>query len=185
MKNKISPQQREELIHLLQARFEKNAARHSDLRWNEVLARLEAVPEKIHSLAEMERTGGAPDVVWRDESTGAFVFCDCSPETPKGRISVCYDRAGMDSRKEHKPQNNAIDMAAAMGAELLTEVEYLALQKLGEFDMKTSSWLKTPEEIRNLGGALFGDRRYGRVFIYHNGAQSYFAARGFRCSLRV
>ncbi len=185
MKNKISPQQTEELIRLLQARFEKNAARHSDLRWNEVLARLEVVPEKIHSLAEMERTGGEPDVVWRDESTGAFVFCDCSPETPKGRVSVCYDRAAMDSRKEHKPAANAIDMAAAMGTELLTEEEYLALQKLGEFDSKTSSWLKTPEVVRKLGGALFGDRRYGRVFIYHNGAQSYFAARGFRCSLRV
>jgi hypothetical protein len=185
LKNKISPQQREELIHLLQARFEKNARRHPNIEWNEVLARLEAAPEKLRSLAEMERAGGEPDVVWRDERTGAFVFCDCSPETPKGRVSVCYDRAGMDSRKEHKPAANAIDMAAAMGAELLTQEEYLALQKLGEFDMKTSSWLKTPEEIRKLGGALFGDRRYGRVFVYHNGAQSYFAARGFRCSLRV
>jgi hypothetical protein len=185
LKNKISPQQREELIHLLQARFEKNAARHSDLRWNEVLARLEANPEKLRSLAEMEQTGGVPDFVWRDECTGAFVFCDCSPETPKGRVSVCYDRAGMDSRKEHKPQNNALDMAAEMGAELLTEDEYLALQKLGEFDTKTSSWLRTPDEIRKLGGALFGDRRYGRAFSYHNGAQSYFAARGFRCSLMV
>ena len=149
------------------------------------MARLEAAPEKLRSLVEMERTGGEPDVVWRDENTGAFVFCDCSPETPKGRVSVCYDRAGMDSRKEHKPAANAIDMAAAMGVELLTEEEYLALQKLGEFDTKTSSWLKTPEDVRKLGGALFGDRRYGRVFIYHNGAQSYFAARGFRCSLKV
>ena len=153
--------------------------------WEKVLARLEASPEKLRSLAEMEQTGGEPDVVWRDESTGAFVFCDCSPETPKGRVSVCYDRAGMDSRKEHKPADNALDMAAAMGAELLTEEEYLALQNLGEFDTKTSSWLRTPDEIRKLGGALFGDRRYGRAFIYHNGAQSYFAARGFRCSLRV
>ena len=160
-------------------------ARHPDLEWCEVLVRLQAAPEKLRSLAEMEWTGGEPDVIGRDESMGEIVFADCSPETPKGRVSVCYDRAGMDSRKEHKPQNNAIDMAAAMGAELLTEEEYLALQKLGEFDTKTSSWLKTPEEIRKLGGALFGDCRYGRVFVYHNGAQSYFAARGFRCSLRV
>ena len=133
----------------------------------------------------MELTGGEPDVIGRDAESGEIVFADCSPETPKGRVSVCYDRAGMDSRKEHKPLNNAIDMAVAIGAELLTEEEYLALQKLGEFDTKTSSWLKTPEEIRKLGGALFGDRRYGRVFICHNGAQSYFAARGFRCSLKV
>jgi len=160
-------------------------ARHPDLEWREVLARVGAAPNKLQSLAEMERTGGEPDVVWRDAKSGEIVFADCSPETPKGRVSVCYDRAGMDSRKEHKPADNAIDMAAAMGVELLTEEEYLALQKLWEFDTKTSSWLKTPEEIRKLGGALFGDRRYGRVFIYHNGAQSYFAARGFRCSLRV
>ncbi|MFM8984206.1 MAG: DUF4256 domain-containing protein [Spartobacteria bacterium] len=185
MKNKISPQEREELIRLLQARFEKNTARHPNFEWNEVLARLESAPEKLRSLVEMERTGGEPDVVWRDENTGAFVFCDCSPETPKGRVSVFYDRAGMDSRKEHKPADNATDMAAGMGAELLTEEEYLALQKLGEFDTKTSSWLKTPEDVRKLGGALFGDCRYGRVFVYHNGAQSYFAARGFRCSLKV
>ena len=185
MKNKISPQQRQELIHLLQARFEKNARRHPDLEWREVLARLEAAPEKLRSLAEMERTGGEPDVIGQDAKSGEIVFADCSPETPKGRVSLCYDRAGMDSRKEHKPQNNAIDMAAAMGAELLTEEEYLALQKLGEFDTKTSSWLRTPDETRKLGGALFVDRRYGRVFIYHNGASSYFAARGFRCSLRV
>ena len=177
--------ERVELLKMLELRFAKNMARHPDVEWSEVLARLEAALEKLQSLAEMERTDGEPDVVWRDKGTGAFVFCDCSPETPKGRVSVCYDRAGMDSRKEHKPQNNAIDMAAAMGAEILGEEEYLALQKLGEFDTKTSSWLKTPEEIRKLGGALFGDRRYGRVFIYHNGAQSYFAARGFRCSLRV
>jgi hypothetical protein len=173
------------LLQTLKARFEQNSARHPEINWEKVQARLKANPEKLRSLAEMEQTGGVPDVVWRDECTGAFVFCDCSPETPKGRISVCYDRAGMDSRKEHKPQNNAIDMAAAMGAELLTEVEYLALQKLGEFDTKTSSWLRTPDEIRKLGGALIGDRRYSRAFIYHNGAQSYFAARGFRCSLRV
>jgi hypothetical protein len=185
LKNKTPPKQREDLIESLRDRFIKNMALHPNLQWREVLARLESAPEKLWSLAEMERTGGEPDVVWRDERTGAFVFCDCSPETPKGRVSVCYDSAGMDSRKEHKPQNNAIDMAAAMGAELLSEEEYLALQKLGEFDTKTSSWLKTPDEIRKLGGALFGDRRYGRAFIYHNGAQSYFAARGFRCSLRV
>jgi hypothetical protein len=176
---------REDLLKVLELRFVKKMARHPDLDWREVLARLEAAPEKLRSLAEMEQTGGEPDVIGRDAESGEIVFADCSPETPKGRVSVCYDRAGMDSRKEHKPQNNAIDMAAAMGAELLTEEEYLALQKLGEFDTKTSSWLKTPEEIRKLGGALFGDRRYGRVFIYHNGAQSYFAARGFRCSLRV
>ena len=160
-------------------------ARHPDLEWREVLARLEAALEKLQSLAEMERTGGEPDVIGRDAKSGEIVFADCSPETPKGRVSLCYDRAGMDSRKEHKPQNNAIDMAAAMGAELLTEEEYLALQKLGEFDTKTSSWLRTPDEVRKLGGALFGDRRYGRVFIYYNGASSYFAARGFRASLRV
>ena len=176
---------REEFLKVLELRFVKNMARHPDLKWREVLARLEATPEKLRSLAEMERTGGEPDVIGRDAGTGKVIFADCSTETPKGRVSVCYDRAGMDSRKEHKPQNNAIDMAAAMGAELLTEEEYLALQKLGEFDTKTSSWLKTPKEIRKLGGALFGDRRYGRVFVYHNGAQSYFAVRGFRCSLRV
>ena len=160
-------------------------ARHPDLEWREVLVRLQAAPEKLRSLAEMERTGGEPNVIGRDAKSGEIVFADCSPETPKGRVSVCYDRAGMDSRKEHKPTDNAIDTATAMGAELLTEEEYHQLQKLGEFDTKTSSWLKTPEEIRKLGGALFGDRRYGRVFIYHNGASSYFAARGFRASLRV
>ena len=185
MKNKTSPKQREDLIESLRDRFVKNMARHPDLEWREVLARLEAAPEKLQSLVEMERTGGEPDVIGRDAKSGEIVFADCSPETPKGRVSVCYDRAAMDSRKEHKPQNNAIEMAVAMGAELLTEEEYFALQKLGEFDMKTSSWLRTPDEVRKLGGALFGDRRYGRVFIYHNGAQSYFAARGFRCSLRV
>ena len=176
---------REEFLKVLELRFVKNMARHPNLEWGEVLARLEAAPNKLQTLAEMERTGGEPDVIGRDEESGEIVFADCSPETPKGRVSVCYDRAGMDSRKEHKPADNAIDMAAAMGAELLTEEEYLALQKLGEFDTKTSSWLKTPEETRKLGGALFGDRRYGRVFIYHNGASSYFAARGFRASLRV
>jgi len=155
------------------------------MAWEKVQARLEANPDKLRSLAKMEQSGGEPDGVWRDECTGAFVFFDCSPETPKGRVSVCYDRAGMDSRKEHKPADNALDMAVAMGAELLTEEEYLVLQKLGEFDTKTSSWLRTPIETRKLGGALFGDRRYHRVFIYHNGASSYFSTQGFRASLRV
>jgi hypothetical protein len=173
------------LLQTLKARFEQNSARHPEMAWEKVQARLEANPEKLRALAEMEQTGGEPDVIGQDAKSGEIVLVDCSPETPKGRVSVCYDRAGMDSRKEHKPDDNALDMAAAMGAELLTEEEYLALQNLGEFDTKTSSWLKTPDEIRKLGGALFGDRRYGRAFIYHNGAQSYFATRGFRCSLRV
>ena len=185
MKNKTSPKQREDLIESVRDRFIKNMARHPDLEWREVLVRLQTAPEKLRSVAEMERTGGEPDVIGRDAKSGEIVFADCSPETPKGRVSVCYDRAAMDSRKEHKPQNNAIEMAVAMGAELLTEEEYFALQKLGEFDTKTSSWLRTPDEVRKLGGALFGDRRYGRVFIYYNGASSYFAARGFRASLRV
>ena len=185
MKNKTSPKQREDLIESVRDRFIKNMARHPDLEWREVLVRLQTAPEKLRSVAEMERTGGEPDVIGRDAKSGEIVFADCSPETPKGRVSVCYDRVGMDSRKEHKPTDNAIDMATAMGVEILTEEEYLALQKLGEFDTKTSSWLKTPDETRNLGGALFGDRRYGRVFIYHNSASSYFAARGFRASLRV
>ena len=177
--------EREDLLKVLELRFIKNMARHPDLQWSEVLARLEAALEKLQSLAEMERTGGEPDVIGRDAKSGGIVFADCSPETPKGRVSVCYDRAGMDSRKEHKPTDNAIDMATAMGVEILTEEEYRELQKLGEFDTKTSSWLRTPDEVRKLGGALFGDRRYGRVFIYYNGASSYFAARGFRASLRV
>jgi hypothetical protein len=185
MRRNLLTEQKQGLLKVLSIRFEKNTGRHLNLRWNEVLVRLEAAPEKLWSLAEMERTGEEPDVIGWDAESGEIVFADCSPETPKGRVSVCYDRAGMDSRKEHKPADNAIDMAAAMGAELLNEEEYLSLQKLGEFDTKTSSWLKTPEEIRKLGGALFGDRRYGQVFIYHNGAQSYFAARGFRCSLKV
>ena len=177
--------EREDLLKVLELRFIKNMALHPDLEWREVLVRLQTAPEKLQSVAEMERTGGEPDVIGRDAKSGEIVFADCSPETPKGRVSVCYDRAGVDSRKEHKPQDNAIDMAAAMGAELLTEEEYHQLQKLGEFDTKTSSWLRTPDEVRKLGGALFGDRRYGRVFIYQNGASSYFAARGFRTSLRV
>ena len=173
------------LIATLKARFEQNSARHPKINWEKVQARLETNPEKLRALSEMERTGGEPDVVGLDERTGEIVFFDCSAETPKGRTSLCYDHAGMESRKEHKPSGNAVDMASAMGVEILTEEEYRELQKLGEFDTKTSSWLKTPDETRKLSGALFGDRRYGRVFIYHNGASSYFAARGFRASLRV
>jgi len=182
---KLSPAQPEELLKTLRSRFEKNAKRHKDLKWPEVEAKLEANAEKLWSLSEMERTGGEPDVVGHDPKTGEYLFVDCSAESPAGRRSVCYDREGLDSRKEHKPENNAIDMAAAMGIELLTEDAYRDLQKLGNFDAKTSSWVKTPAEIRKLGGALFGDRRYGYVFIYHNGAQSYYAARGFRGSIRV
>ena len=174
-----------DLIATLQARFEKNSARHPEMAWEKVQARLETNPEKLRTLSEMERTGGEPDVVGWDERTGEIIFFDCSAETPKGRTSLCYDREGLESRKEHKPSGNAVDMAAAMGVEILTEEEYHELQKLGEFDTKTSSWLRTPDETRKLGGALFGDRRYDRVFIYHNGASSYFAARGFRASLRV
>jgi hypothetical protein len=159
--------------------------RHQDLEWADVRARLEANPEKLWSLNEMETTGGEPDVVGHDKTTGEYVFYDCSPETPKGRASVCYDREGLESRKEHRPANNAMDMATAMGIEPLTEEQYMELQKLGEFDTKTSSWVKTPADIRKLGGALYGDRRYGRVFVGHNGAQSYYGARAFRGSLKV
>ena len=159
--------------------------RHKDLEWTKVQAKLDASSEKLWSLNEMERTGGDPDVVGHDKKSGEYTFFDCSAESPKGRTSVCYDREGLESRKEHKPKNTAMDMAAAMSIELLTEEEYFALQKLGEFDTKTSSWIATPVEIRKLGGALYGDRRYGRVFVGHNGAQSYYAARGFRGSLRV
>lgn len=173
------------LLGVLKARFEANMRRHKGLDWSNVQARLEASPAKLRSLSEMERTGGEPDVVGQDKQTGEFLFYDCSPESPKGRRSCCYDREGLDSRKEAPPAHNAIDLAAEMGIELLTEAEYRALQKLGPFDEKTSSWLKTPEEVRELGGALFGDRRYGQVFVYHNGAQSYYAARGFRGVLRV
>ena len=176
---------REELLKALKARFEKNLNRHKGLEWAKVQSRLEANAEKLWSLNEMESTGGEPDVVGHDKKTGEYIFFDCSAETPKGRVSVCYDREGLESRKEHRPKNTAMDMAAAMGVELLTEEEYLELQKLGEFDTKTSSWVKTPSDIRKLGGALYGDRRYGRVFVGHNGAQSYYAARGFRGSLRV
>lgn len=185
MNKTLSAEQRDQLFVTLKARFEKNPGRHKGLEWAKVQARLEARPEKLWSLAEMEKTGGEPDLVAYDGKTGEVVFFDCSPESPKGRVSVCYDREGLESRKEHKPKTSAVDMAAAMGVELLTEEQYLELQKLGEFDTKTSSWVATPPEFRKLGGALFGDRRFGRVFIYQNGAQSYYSARGFRGSLRV
>ena len=181
----LSPKQREELLTTLKARFEKNMNRHQGLEWAKVRARLEANAEKLWSLNEMERTGGEPDVVGQDKKTGEYVFYDCSPESPKGRTSLCYDREALDSRKEHKPKSSAMDMAAAMGAELLTEEQYQELQKLGDFDTKSSSWLKTPDDIRKLGGAIFGDRRFGRVFVYHNGAESYYSGRGFRGWLRV
>jgi hypothetical protein len=184
-KKELSPKEREELFRALKDRFEKNMNRHEGLEWAEVKAKLEANTEKLWSLHEMETTGGEPDVVGQDKKTGEYIFFDCSVESPKDRRSVCYDREALDSRKEHKPKNNAVDMAAAMGIEFLTEEQYRELQKLGEFDAKTSSWVKTPSDIRKLGGALFCDRRYGHVFVYHNGAESYYAARGFRGSLRV
>ena len=184
-KKQLSPKQRTELLGTLKARFEKNVNRHQGLDWAKVQARLEAKPEKLWSLHEMERTGGEPDVVGQDEKSGEIVFFDCSAESPKGRVSVCYDREGWESRKEARPKTTAMDMAAAMGVELLTEEQYLELQELGEFDTKTSSWVKTPADIRELGGALYCDRRYGRVFVGHNGAQSYYAARGFRGAVRV
>jgi hypothetical protein len=185
MKKKLSPKQREELLTALKARFEKNMNRHEGLEWAKVKARLEANTEKLWSLNEMERTAGEPDVVGHDKKTDEYIFFDCSAETPKGRASVCYDREGLESRKEHRPKNTAMDMAAAMGIELLTEEQYLELQKFGDFDTKTSSWVQTPSDIRKLGGALYCDRRYGRVFVGHNGAQSYYAARAFRGWLRV
>jgi hypothetical protein len=175
----------EEILGVLKARFEKNMGRHRGLEWAKVQSKLEANTEKLRSLNEMERTGGEPDVVGHDTRTGEYIFCDCSAESPKGRRSGCYDREALESRKEHKPGNNAIDMAAAMGIELLTEEQYRELQKLGNFDAKTSSWVRTPSAIRKLGGALFCDRRFDTVFVYHNGAESYYAARGFRGSLRV
>ncbi len=184
-KRKLSPEQREELLGTLKTRFEKAMNRHRGLEWAKLQAKLEANADKLWSLYEMERTGGAPDVVGHDPKTGEYLFFDCAPESPKGRVAVCYDRAGLESRKEHRPKDTAMDLAAAMGIELLTEEQYHELQKLGEFDLKTSSWVKTPDAIRKLGGALFGDRRFGRVFIYHNGAQSYYSARAFRGSLRV
>ena len=184
-KKELSPKQREELLKALKARFEKNMNRHKGLEWAKVQAKLEANPEKLWSLSEMERTGGEPDVVGHYKKTGEYIFFDCSAETPEGRTSVCYDREGLESRKEHKPKTTAMDTAAAMGIELLTEEQYLELQKLGEFDLKTSSWVKTPADIRKLGGALYCDRRYGRVFVGHNGAQSYYGARAFRGSLGI
>jgi hypothetical protein len=184
-KKELLSEQREELLRLLKARFEKNRSRHTGLEWTQIRAKLEANTEKLWSLHEMERTGGEPDVVGFDVKTKEYIFYDCSLESPKGRRSVCYDREALDSRKEHKPENNALDMATAMGIELLTEEQYRELQQLGNFDMKTSSWIKTPSTIRKLGGALFCDRRYDHVFVYHNGAESYYAARGFRGRLRV
>ena len=181
----LSPAQSEELLGALKERFEKNMNRHKGLEWAKVQAKLEANGEKLWSLGEMERTGGEPDVVGFDKETGEYIFYDCSAETPKGRRSLCYDRDAWEARKANKPQGSAIDTAAAMGIEILTEEQYRELQKLGNFDTKTSSWLNTPAEIRNLGGAIFGDFRYGKVFVYHNGADSYFSARGFRGSLRV
>jgi hypothetical protein len=184
-KREMSPGQREELLKTLKARFEKNMNRHKGLDWAKVQAKLEVNAEKLRSLNEMERTGGEPDVVGHDKKTGEYIFYDCSAESPSGRRSVCYDREGLESRKEHRPENNAVDVAAAMGIELLTEEQYRELQRFGDFDTKTSSWVKTPSDIRKLGGALFCDRRYGHVFVYHNGAQSYYAARAFRGWLRV
>jgi len=184
-KKNPSPEQPAELLSALKTRFEKNLNRHQGLEWAKVQAKLEANAEKLWSLNEMERTGGEPDVVGHDKKTGEYIFYDCSAESPKGRRSVCYDREALESRKEHKPEDSAIDMAAAMGIELLTEEQYRELQKLGDFDTKTSSWVKTPSAIRKLGGALFCDRRYDTVFVYHNGAESYYAARAFRGSRRV
>lgn len=181
----LSPEQREDLLRTLQARFQANMTRHKGLVWGDVEDKLEANAEKLSSLNEMEKTGGEPDVVGYDKKTGEFIFYDCSADTPKGRRSICYDRAALDSRKEHKPKSSALDMAAAMGVDLLTEEQYRELQKLGEFDTKTSSWVRTPLNIRKLGGALFCDRRFDTVFTYHNGAESYYAGRGFRGWLRV
>ncbi len=181
----LSPGEREELLATVQERFEDNVNRHEGLAWADVLARLEAHSDALWSLNEMERTGGEPDVIDRDEQTGEYVFCDCSPESPSGRRSLCYDREALDSRKQNKPDDNVIDAAAAMGVALLPEEQYRELQLIGAFDTTTSSWVVTPSDVRKLGGALFCDRRYGRVFVYHNGAQSYYAARGFRGSLRV
>jgi Protein of unknown function (DUF4256) len=184
-KKDLSSEQRQELLRALKARFEKNTNRHKGLEWAKVQAKLEANTEKLWSLNEMERTGGEPDVVAHDKKTGEYIFYDCSAESPKARRSICYDREALDSRKENKPADNAMDMALAMGVELLTEEQYRELQKLGNFDTKTSSWVKTPSPFRKLGGALFCDRRFDTVFVYHNGAESYYAGRAFRASLRV
>lgn len=188
MKNEnrnLSPEQQEELLGTLKARFEKNMDRHKGLEWTDVQAKLETNIEKLWSLHEMEKTGGEPDVVGHDNETNEYIFYDCSAESPKGRRSICYDREALESRKNNKPENNAIEMATVMGIEILTEQQYRDLQKLGNFDMKSSSWVKTPDNIRKLGGAIFCDRRYDTVFMYHNGAESYYAARGFRGSLRI
>lgn len=185
MSKKLSAQQSEELIEILKIRFEKNSKRHEGIEWAKVQAKLETNPEKLWSLNEMDITGGEPDVVGYDEKTDEFIFYDCSAESPKGRRSLCFDHEALEARKEHKPNDSAVNMAAEMGTELLTEEQYRQLQQLGEFDLKTSSWIQTPERIRKLDGALFCDRRYDTVFVYHNGAQSYYAARGFRGSLRV
>ena len=184
-KKQLSPERRKELLLVLKARFEKNMNRHKGLEWAKVQAKLEANAEKLWSLNEMERTGGEPDVVAHDKKTGEYIFYDCSAESPNGRRSICYDREALESRKENKPKDSAVNMADAMGVELLTEEQYRELQKLGTFDTKTSSWVKAPSEIRKLGGAVFGDRRYNTVFVYHNGAESYYAGRGFRGSVRV
>ena len=185
MKKALSAEQRSELLELLKVRFEQNMKRHQGIEWVKVQAKLEANPDKLYSLHEMENSGGEPDIIAYDKSTDEYLFCDCSAESPSGRRSICYDREALDSRKENKPHNNAIDMAEAMGIELLTEEQYRDLQKLGKFDSKTSSWIKTPSEIRKLGGALFADFRYNTIFIYHNGAPSYYAGRAFRGLLRV
>jgi hypothetical protein len=184
-KKELSPAQRETLLDILKSRFSKNMERHKDIEWEKVHAKLEAHPEKLWSLSEMENSGGEPDVVGQDKKTAEYIFYDCSAESPKGRRSLCYDRQALESRKEHKPADSAMDIAAAIGIELLTEEQYRELQATGNFDMKTSSWLKTPSDIRSLGGAIFGDFRYNKVFMYHNGADSYYAARGFRGMLRV
>ena len=185
MKKKLSSSESEELLKILKERFEKNANRHEGIEWNKVQAKLDANPEKLWSLNEMERTGGEPDVVNYDKNTGEYIFYDCSAESPKERRSLCYDRQALDARKENKPKNSVIDVAADMGIALLSEEQYRELQKLGKFDTKTSSWIETPAEIRKLGGAIFADFRYGNVFVYHNGAESYYAARGFRGALKI
>ncbi|MFA7445860.1 MAG: DUF4256 domain-containing protein [Flavobacteriaceae bacterium] len=185
MKKVLDPTRREELLTILQSRFEKNTHRHKGIQWADVQIRLEANPAKLWSLDQMEETGGEPDVIAYDKKTDSYIFCDCSAESPKGRRSLCYDTTALESRKEHKPKNSALAMAYEMGIEVLTEDEYFELQNIGRFDLKTSSWLKTPKEVRELGGSIFGDCRFGRVFIYHNGAESYYAARGFRGKLMV
>lgn len=185
MKKNLSPSESEELLKILKDRFEKNTNRHQGLEWNKVLAKLEANPEKLWSLNEMEQTGGEPDVVNYDKNTDEYTFYDCSAESPKGRRSLCYDRQALDARKENKPKNSVMDLATAMGITLLSEEQYRELQKLGNFDTKTSSWIETPADIRKLGGAIFADFRYGNVFVYHNGAESYYAARGFRGALKL